>query len=89
MKKIYLALALLVLSYCLVSEAAAETQYVKVDGTGDAPTIQAVLDSCMNRGTVLLANGIYIGDGNSDIGSFGKAITVRSESRNPNSYIFK
>jgi len=57
MKKIYFALALLALSSCMVSETAAETWYVKVDGTGDAPTIQAALDSCVTGDTVLLVNG--------------------------------
>lgn len=57
MKKLYFALVLFLVSICLVSNTDAETWYVKVDGTGDAPTIQAVLDSCMNGDTVLLANG--------------------------------
>ncbi len=42
-------------------------------------TIQAAIDAAQNGDTVLVADGVYRGAGNRDIGFPGKAITVRSE----------
>ena len=55
------------------------TWYVKADGSGDAPTIQAAIDSCMYEDTVSVANGVYRGTGNRDIAFRGKRIVLRSE----------
>ena len=57
----------------------ADTIYVKADGTGDYPTIQAAVNASRNGDIVLVADGIYTGNGNRDIDYKGKAITVRSE----------
>jgi hypothetical protein len=43
------------------------------------PTIQDAIDHVMERGTVVVADGIYTGEGNRNIDFKGKAITVRSE----------
>jgi len=43
------------------------------------PTIQAAIDDVLEGGTVLVADGVYAGEGNRDIDFKGKAITVRSE----------
>lgn len=45
----------------------------------DFPSIQAAIDDLLEGGTVIVADGIYSGDGNRDIDFKGKAITVRSE----------
>jgi hypothetical protein len=42
-------------------------------------TIQAAIDAAANGDIVLIADGLYTGDGNRDIDFGGKAITVRSE----------
>jgi len=42
-------------------------------------TIQAAINACNNGDTVVVADGIYNGDGNRDIDFDGKAITVRSQ----------
>ena len=49
------------------------------DGPADFSTIQAAIDDSNDGDTVLVADGIYTGDGNRDIDFHGKAITVISE----------
>ncbi len=63
--------------------SAAATYVVKPDGTGDFPTIQDAIDAAVDGDVIGLANGWFTGDGNRDIDYLGKAITVRSLSRNP------
>lgn len=45
-----------------VEPARARTWYVLPDGSGDAPTIQAAIDSCGDYDTVLVAAGMYLID---------------------------
>ncbi|MHC4646278.1 MAG: outer membrane protein assembly factor BamB family protein [Planctomycetota bacterium] len=45
---------------------------------GDYPTIQVAIDNVNIGGAVIVAEGIYTGEGNRDINFRGKAITVRS-----------
>ncbi len=86
MKPVRSAVAFLLCLYFLLASftsTSARTWYIDPDGTGDAPTIQAGIDSAAVSDTVSLANGIYKGVGNRDIDFGGKAITVRSQSGNP------
>ena len=59
-----------------------ETYYINAAGTGDFPTIQAAINAAFNGATIMLASGIYAGEGNRDLVYYGKAITVRSETGN-------
>lgn len=76
---IILLLALLISATSLL----AATWYVKPDGSGDAPTIDAAADSAAPGDTILLANGTFTGDGNRDIRLYYGPLIVMSESLNP------
>ena len=60
---------------------------VAPDGSGDYPTIQAAINAASNGDTIWLTDGTFTGDGNRDIDYLGKAITVRSQSDNPEACI--
>ncbi len=61
----------------------AATYLIQPDGTGDFPTIQAGVDAVDDGDVLELGDGTFTGDGNRDIDYLGKAITLRSQSGNP------
>ena len=70
------------------SPASARTWYVKPDSTGDVPTISVAVDSAAAQGdTVLLADGVFEGPGNREADCQDKAITIASESGDPEACI--
>ncbi len=58
---------------------AGKTIRVANEGSADHRTIQAAIDAVTHGDTVLVAPGVYTGDGNRDIDFRGKAITVKGE----------
>ncbi len=61
----------------------ARTWLILPDGTGDAPSIQAGIDSAATSDTLLLEDGIFSGTGNRDMDYNGKAIVIRSMNGDP------
>jgi len=56
--------------------------YVRADGTGDFPTIQAALDAPFVE-EVILADGVYTGHSSTELDFHGLPISLRSESGDP------
>jgi hypothetical protein len=71
----------LVLSICAAlltpGSLLGRTWYVKPDCTGDASTIQAGVDFASSGDTILLADGVYAGDGSRDIEYGGRSFVVQ------------
>lgn len=66
----------------VVPAASATTYVVEPDGSGDFPTIEAAMAAVVDGDIIELADGTFRGNGNRDI-FFYKAVTVRSQSGNP------
>jgi predicted outer membrane repeat protein len=75
-----LAVTLLFFVLAMASSAGGKTWIVNFDGSGDAPTIQAGIDSAAVGDTILLNAGQFSGPGNKDVSFLGKAVTVTSAS---------
>ena len=75
---------LIFICLCLtfVIPSRARTITVDDDGPADFNNIQAAIDDANEGDTIILADGVYTGQGNRDIDFLGKAITIRSN--NPN-----
>jgi hypothetical protein len=79
---------LLVCVFCVgVGTSHAATYVVRPDGTGDYATIQEALDASVDGDVVELTDGTFTGDGNRDLVFGGEAITLRSQSGNPEACI--
>lgn len=63
--------------------ASAETFYVRPDGTGDYPNIQAAVDAADDGDVIVLADGVFRGEGNWDVWVLDKSVTIESESGDP------
>ena len=77
------ALAACVILLLLTFTVGATTWYVRPDGTGDLPTIQAAVDTLAPGDTLLLASGVFTGDGNINIAVPAKAFLMMSETADP------
>ena len=64
--------------------APASTYVVRPDGTGDYPNIVSAVAAAQAGDVIELADGIFRGAGNRDVSYGGKAITIRSQSGDPN-----
>jgi predicted outer membrane repeat protein len=80
-------LAAITLVLVLATLSSARTWHILPDGSGDAPTIQAGIDSAATGDTVELAAGEFSGDGNRDLYFRGKSITVTCENADPTTCI--
>ena len=84
----FLTLSIVALVYLTAaSPAQARTWNILPDGSGDAPTVQAAIDSADNGDVIELADGIYTGDGNRDLNNSEKWFLLRSQSGNPEACI--
>jgi len=76
-----LLIVLSVVSTCLTS--AASTYVVNSEGTGCFATIQDALLGVVDGDIIELQNGTYTGEGNRNVDFLGKAVTIRSQSGDP------
>ena len=77
------AVAVCVIAAFVSAPVLAAVLPVDPDGRGPHGTIQAAVASAAEGDTVLLADGIYTGEGNFNVDLLGKAITVASASGDP------
>ncbi len=62
---------------------------VRPDGSGDFPTIQAAVSACRSGDMIELTDGVFEGPGNRDVNFLGHSITLRSQSRDPESCLVR
>ncbi len=70
-----------VIFICLFLSVTSQARVITVDddGPADFNNIQAAINDANDEDTVVVADGIYTGNGNRDIDFLGKAITVKSK----------
>jgi len=71
----------------LAAPASATVWTVYPDGSGDAPTIQAAIDSCSGGDIIELGDGVFSGPGNRDLIGAEIWFVLRSQSNNPEACI--
>ena len=77
------AAAASLLAAALPAPARARTWSVLPDGTGDAPTLRAAVDSAASGDTLLLGDGSFTGADNRGIRIYGESLTIRSAGGDP------
>lgn len=88
MRKLTISVIAAAVLLLAAAPAISRTWYVKPDSTGDVPTIGIAVDSAAAEGdTVLLADGIFTGAGNKEVDCQDKALTIVSESGDPEACI--
>ena len=80
-------ISIVLLVLLAVSPVMARTWIVSPDGSGDAPTIQAAIDSVSNGDIIGLLDGTYTGDGNRGLEIGTNSFTIRSQSGDPSACI--
>ncbi len=85
MSKCYCCLSILFLILPLAGVAHARDWIVAPDGSGDAPTIAAAIDSFnwYDDEKIILLDGVYTGEGNRDLTNYGMGIAIISQSGDP------
>jgi len=78
-----LAAGLVIAIVFVAASAPAATITVAPDGSGDAPTIQAAIDAAAEGDEIVLLPGIFAGPGNRDCVTWGRSLTIRSQSGEP------
>jgi hypothetical protein len=76
-------LALLAASLLVPVGVDARTWVVHPDGSGDASTIMAAIDSVTGNDVIELVDGTYTGPGNRDLDNQEKEIFIYSQSGDP------
>ncbi len=88
-KKTTLFLGLIFIFISLLLATPSQAKIITVDNNNPAnfSTIQAAIDVAVDGDEVIVAEGIYTGEGNRDIDFLGKAITIRGATSDPNDCI--
>jgi hypothetical protein len=72
----------LIMSFCVSLTCQGAIITVDMNGPADFNNIQAAINAANTGDTVVIAQGLYTGEGNRDIDFLGKAITVQSTDPN-------